>query len=237
MVDVERIDACGGAAEEFFDLIGDRVKDPARLLECYYWSGDPGIVECVRAIVAMPPEARAALLAFFAGAVVRPSISTTVNDDGSLTLLRRRRPLFSKLFLNHTICRRWSAIDADEIRSFAGTYCISAMHRWGDREITEVMAKSVEDSCRSEAAAEENLPLVSQRLKLGRMVADDNAERPAKQHVGVVAGIAADDRTIEGDLVFRAEKTDGGTFRSSGGKKVEKAAMALNDFRADLHPL
>lgn len=102
MVDVERIDACGGAAEEFFDLIGDRVKDPARLLECYYWSGDPGIVECVRAIVAMPPEARAALLAFFAGAVVRPSISTTVNDDGSLTLFAPEAAIILKtLFKSH----------------------------------------------------------------------------------------------------------------------------------------
>lgn len=71
---------------ELFSLIGEQVADPARLLECYYWSGEPGIAECIRAIIAMPVDARVALFTFFASAVVRSSISTTVNKDGSLTL-------------------------------------------------------------------------------------------------------------------------------------------------------
>jgi hypothetical protein len=60
--------------------------DPARVLECYYWSQEPGLVECVRAFLAMPADARAALQAFLAAAVVRESITAQIDAAGTLNL-------------------------------------------------------------------------------------------------------------------------------------------------------
>lgn len=60
--------------------------DPARILECHYWSQEPGLVEFVRAFLAMPADVRTALRAFFAAAVVRDSITARVDATGTLSL-------------------------------------------------------------------------------------------------------------------------------------------------------
>lgn len=73
-------------ALELLGITRGQIDDPARLLECYYWTGEPGVAEGVRALVAMPRESRMALLAFLAGAVVRSAIKATVNEEGSLIL-------------------------------------------------------------------------------------------------------------------------------------------------------
>ncbi|MGA7454365.1 MAG: hypothetical protein WBW73_24960, partial [Rhodoplanes sp.] len=49
--------------------------DSRRILECYYWSQEPGLLELIRAFLAMPPEAQVALRTFMAAAVVRNSIT------------------------------------------------------------------------------------------------------------------------------------------------------------------
>ncbi len=58
----------------------------AQVLECYYWTREPGLPELIRAFLTMPIEARTALRAFLAAAVVRSSITVSVDATGTLTL-------------------------------------------------------------------------------------------------------------------------------------------------------
>ena len=58
----------------------------ARLLECYYWSQEPGLLEMIRAFLAMPAETQTALRAFFGSAVVPNSITASIDATGTLTL-------------------------------------------------------------------------------------------------------------------------------------------------------
>jgi hypothetical protein len=60
--------------------------DPARILELYYWSREPGLLEMIRAIVAMRPSSVAALEAFLAMTPDRHSIVATLEGTGRLTL-------------------------------------------------------------------------------------------------------------------------------------------------------
>lgn len=60
--------------------------DPARLLECYYWSKEPGLLECVRALLAAPADVRTVLQVFFAAAVARDQITASVDSGGTLNL-------------------------------------------------------------------------------------------------------------------------------------------------------
>lgn len=60
--------------------------DPARLLECYYWSKEPGLLECIRALLAAPPDVRTVLQVFFVAAVAREQITASVDSDGTLSL-------------------------------------------------------------------------------------------------------------------------------------------------------
>jgi hypothetical protein len=59
---------------------------PAEVLELYYWSREPGMIEVMRGIVAMPEEARTALEAFIALARDPKSIEANWNPRGTLTL-------------------------------------------------------------------------------------------------------------------------------------------------------
>ena len=58
----------------------------AQMLECYYWTQEPGLLELIRAFLAMPVEAQTTLRTFFAAAVVRSSITASVDAAGTLTL-------------------------------------------------------------------------------------------------------------------------------------------------------
>ena len=60
--------------------------DSRRILECYYWSQEPGLLELIRAFLDMPPEAQVALRTFMAAAVVRNSITASIDASGTLTL-------------------------------------------------------------------------------------------------------------------------------------------------------
>ena len=57
-----------------------------RLVECYYWSQEPGLMEFIRAFLAMPAETQTALRAFFAAAVARNSVTASVDAGGALIL-------------------------------------------------------------------------------------------------------------------------------------------------------
>ena len=64
-----------------------RHADPAQVLELYYWSLDPDLTDLMRALIAVPQEARAALLAFLAKAPDLPSVRAALDRSGQLTLV------------------------------------------------------------------------------------------------------------------------------------------------------
>jgi hypothetical protein len=60
--------------------------NPASLLELYYWSREPGLVEIVRGMATMPEEARSVIEAFVALARDMKSVSADIDGRGVLTL-------------------------------------------------------------------------------------------------------------------------------------------------------
>ena len=58
----------------------------ASVLELYYWSREPGMIDIMRGIVAMPEETRAAFEAFLALARDPKSIEAAISATGVLTL-------------------------------------------------------------------------------------------------------------------------------------------------------
>lgn len=61
-------------------------ESPARVLELGYWSKEPGLIEIIRGIVAMPEQSRAALEAFIRLSGNPKTVVATLDRDGSLTL-------------------------------------------------------------------------------------------------------------------------------------------------------
>lgn len=59
-----------------------------RLVECHYWSQEPGLMELIRAFLAMPAEVQTALRAFFAAAVARSSVTASIDDAAGALILR-----------------------------------------------------------------------------------------------------------------------------------------------------
>ena len=59
---------------------------PAQVLELYYWSKEPGLIDVIRGIVAMPEEARAALETFMAISRDTKSVVATLDRYGVLSL-------------------------------------------------------------------------------------------------------------------------------------------------------
>ncbi len=60
--------------------------NPARLLELYYWSKEPGLMEITRGIASMSEEARAAIEAFIALAGDVKSAAVDLDARGVLTI-------------------------------------------------------------------------------------------------------------------------------------------------------
>jgi hypothetical protein len=59
--------------------------DPARVLELYYWSREPGVLEVIRSVMALPPRTRALLEGFLA--VAQPDlVSGELDEAGRVTL-------------------------------------------------------------------------------------------------------------------------------------------------------
>jgi len=61
-------------------------EDSSRLLELFYLSREPGLLEILRAVAAMPEEARASLEAFFTMSHEPASIRAGWDRSGRLTL-------------------------------------------------------------------------------------------------------------------------------------------------------
>lgn len=61
-------------------------KSPSELLELYYWSKEPGLIEVIRGIAAMREDVRSAIEAFIALAGDVKSASADLDGRGVLTL-------------------------------------------------------------------------------------------------------------------------------------------------------
>jgi hypothetical protein len=75
------------------DLIGALVsecRDPARLLELYYWSTEPALLPIIRGLVSLPNETRAQLQAFLLSAEPE-SIIAKLEADGQIRLAPGRQ--------------------------------------------------------------------------------------------------------------------------------------------------
>lgn len=74
-------------SERLIRTLAAECGSPAEVLELYYWSREPGMIEMMRGIVAMPEAVRAALEAFIALARDPKSIEANMNPHGALTLV------------------------------------------------------------------------------------------------------------------------------------------------------
>ena len=85
--DVERDEELGTDLGDVVQSLIAEAGNSARLLECYYWNQEPGLLEMIRAFLAMPIEAQTVLRAFFAAAVVPRSITASLDATSVLTHL------------------------------------------------------------------------------------------------------------------------------------------------------
>ena len=74
------------ATECLIRTLAESCGSPAKALELYYWSREPGLIEVIRGIVMMPEETRGAIEAFVALAGNTRSIKAELNARGVLTL-------------------------------------------------------------------------------------------------------------------------------------------------------
>ena len=79
--------------------------DASRVLECYYWAQEPGVLECIRVLVAVPDQARGALLAYLAAAGNPRSVSAVVDRSGGLTLFSPDAAKIMTSFLGEGLSR------------------------------------------------------------------------------------------------------------------------------------
>lgn len=70
--------------------------DPARVLEFYYWSREPGLSGLIRAFVALPAASRTALGAFLANTPNPQLVSIRAEKKGRLTFSLPRLPRAKK---------------------------------------------------------------------------------------------------------------------------------------------
>jgi hypothetical protein len=67
--------------------LANNCKNPARLIELYYWSREPELAEIMREIVALPDDEKATLHAFFRLAEGGgEAVTVTVGAEGDVTL-------------------------------------------------------------------------------------------------------------------------------------------------------
>jgi hypothetical protein len=74
------------ATERLIRALVEGCGSPAQVLELYYWSKEPGLIEIIRGIVAMPEDTRAALETFLAISREPKSVVATLDRRGALTL-------------------------------------------------------------------------------------------------------------------------------------------------------
>jgi len=83
---VERDEELGADLGDVVQSLIAQAGNNERLLECCYWTQEPGLLEMIRAFLAMPAEAQTVLRAFFAAAGVPRSITPSLDANGTVTL-------------------------------------------------------------------------------------------------------------------------------------------------------
>lgn len=81
--DCDRDADCNSQHSEAVLSIVQGSSELARIIEMTYWSEEPGLLETIRAVASLSPEARAALLAFLSTATDGRRIRA-VNNQGDL---------------------------------------------------------------------------------------------------------------------------------------------------------
>lgn len=73
-------------AGDIVDAILSECRDPARLLELYYWSTDPELLPIIRGLASLPSETRLQLGAFLS-ATHPERVSVTTGAHGGICLV------------------------------------------------------------------------------------------------------------------------------------------------------
>src|SRR5476649_1687272 len=82
-----RVSGPRAAAEKHIvRMLVEGCQNPAEVLELYYWSKEPGLLEIVRGMAMMTEETRSAIEAFVALASDAKSVAATLDPRGVLTL-------------------------------------------------------------------------------------------------------------------------------------------------------
>src|SRR5437588_4277562 len=72
---------------ELLRSLVDNCRNPARLVELYYWSAEPELAEVMRQYIALPRDVSATLHAFLMLAADDPgSVNLRISDDGEMIL-------------------------------------------------------------------------------------------------------------------------------------------------------
>ena len=96
-------------AESLIRSLAYGCKSPSELLELYYWSKEPGLIDVIRGIAAMREDVRAAIEAFIALAGDVKSASADLDGRGVLTLAS------AEAARGAALARYLAAHDADEL--------------------------------------------------------------------------------------------------------------------------
>jgi hypothetical protein len=72
--------------QKLVEQIFRQLDSPARVMELYYWSREPGLLDIIRSIIAMPAHTRDALEAFLTMAGDPETVAAGIDNAGRLTL-------------------------------------------------------------------------------------------------------------------------------------------------------
>jgi hypothetical protein len=76
----------GPGLEQLVELIMRQLDSPARVIELYYWSREPQLLDIIRSVIAMPEQTREKLEAFLSMAGDPETIAATLDNAGRLSL-------------------------------------------------------------------------------------------------------------------------------------------------------
>src|SRR5580704_14539201 len=76
----------GPSIEKLVELIIRQLDSPARVMELYYWSREPQLLDIIRSVIAMPEQTREKLEAFLSMAGDPETITATLDNSGRLSL-------------------------------------------------------------------------------------------------------------------------------------------------------
>ena len=72
--------------DRLIEHIFRQLDSPARVMELYYWSREPQLLEIIRSIIAMPAQSREQLEAFLSMAGDPATIAASIDKNGRLSL-------------------------------------------------------------------------------------------------------------------------------------------------------